>query len=109
MNRILCFKNTVTLYYIHPHSILEVHSQRLSAHQNHFLSFCKFIDQFFHNFINYRNNNQVRNKNLIKPPMITHANPFFHSAPAPAAKAIGNIQIPLQLSKWAQTGVIGLD
>ena len=37
----------------------------------------------------------VKNSELIKPPIITHARPFFHSAPAPEAMAIGNIPITI--------------
>jgi hypothetical protein len=33
--------------------------------------------------INHRNNNQSQEQELINPPIITHAKPFFHSAPAP--------------------------
>ncbi|MNQ90995.1 hypothetical protein D3C85_1063580 [compost metagenome] len=34
---------------------------------------------------------KVKNNELVNPPTITHAKPFFHSAPAPLARAIGSI------------------
>jgi hypothetical protein len=54
---------------------------------------------------------KVRNKELIKPPILPKPNRFFIPAPAPDANAIGNIPNTINGSHqdWTQTSVIRLN